>query len=91
MNKAIDAPFIQAEQTTLPEITKIPILFLSGLKDELIPPDHMATLYEVSKAKKKIWRTLKNGTHNETVAEEGYFEYIFNFLEEDVEQLKKES
>lgn len=39
----------------------------------------MARLYQVCKAP-KVWRELPNGTHNDTVAEAEYFQYIDDFL-----------
>ncbi|KAF1838641.1 alpha/beta-hydrolase [Decorospora gaudefroyi] len=68
-------------EETLPKITKIPILFLSGLKDEIIPPSHMTRLFQVCKAP-KVWKELPNGSHNDTVAEPRYFQYIEDFLSE---------
>ncbi|KAL6708667.1 bem46 protein, variant [Coniothyrium glycines] len=68
-------------EDNLPLITSIPILFLSGLKDEIIPPTHMSRLYQVCKSP-KVWKELPNGSHNDTVAEPGYFQYIEDFLSE---------
>lgn len=39
----------------------------------------MARLYKICKAP-KVWRELPNGSHNDTVAEPGYFQYIDDFL-----------
>ncbi|KAF2810170.1 BEM46 family protein [Mytilinidion resinicola] len=75
---------IWPSEETLPQISSIPILFLSGLKDEIVPPSHMAQLYKSCRASTKIWRDLPNGTHNDTVAEPGYFEYIDEFLKQHV-------
>ncbi|TGZ76447.1 alpha/beta-hydrolase [Ascodesmis nigricans] len=66
-------------ETTLPGIREVPTLFLSGARDELVPPDHMKTLYNLCNAP-KVWREFPNGTHNETVAEPGYFERIYEFI-----------
>jgi pimeloyl-ACP methyl ester carboxylesterase len=87
----------------LPKITKVPILFLSGLKDELVPyvlpevdpttilpklisssPSNMTQLFAVCKSETKLWRTLPNGGHNDSVAEPGYFEHIHSFVTEEV-------
>ncbi|KAF2655337.1 BEM46 family protein [Lophiostoma macrostomum CBS 122681] len=68
----------------LPRITGIPILFLSGLKDEIIPASHMAQLYRLCRAQPKVWREFPNGSHNDTVAESGYFAYIDDFITEHV-------
>ncbi|OAL06787.1 alpha/beta-hydrolase [Phaeosphaeriaceae sp. SRC1lsM3a] len=75
---------IWPSEATLPQITDIPILFLSGLKDEIIPPSHMSRLFQVCKAP-KVWRELPNGSHNDTVAEPQYFQFIDDFLREYVD------
>ena len=70
---------------TLPKITAdIPILFLSGLKDEIVPAHMMKTLYDLCKVERKVWKTFSNGHHNDTVAEAGYFDAIWAFLAEEV-------
>lgn len=66
----------------LPQITEVPILFISGLKDEIVPPSHMKQLLSVCRAKSITWRTLPNGSHNNTVAEPSYFQFIFDFIKE---------
>ncbi|KAJ5199787.1 hypothetical protein N7491_009416 [Penicillium cf. griseofulvum] len=71
-------------EDVLPKITKTPVLFLSGLKDDLIPPSNMTQLFAVCKSECKIWRTLPNGGHNDSVAEPGYFEHILSFITEEV-------
>src|SRR5688572_21191010 len=72
---------IWPSEVTIPSITTVPILFLSGMKDELVPPAHMKALYDASRAKTKYWRTFPDGSHNDTVAEPGYFEAIRDFLD----------
>jgi len=67
-------------ETTLPEITDVPILFLSGLKDEIVPPSHMQQLHKLSRAKTKVWKTFPNGSHNDTIMEAGYFHAIADFI-----------
>jgi fermentation-respiration switch protein FrsA (DUF1100 family) len=88
-------------EEVLPQITNIPILFLSGLQDEIVPyvssasslgllltpsfrPSHMAKLFQVCRSEPKIWKELPNGSHNDTVAEPGYFAYIEDFLSDHV-------
>lgn len=61
----------------------IPILFLSGLRDEIVPPSMMKALYELCPTK-KVWKEFPNGDHNSTVAEPGYFDAIWQFLVQDV-------
>ncbi|KKK16922.1 hypothetical protein P175DRAFT_0467825 [Aspergillus ochraceoroseus IBT 24754] len=71
-------------EDVLPKITKVPILFLSGLKDEIVPPSHMMQLFTICNSSRKAWRTLPNGAHNDSVAEPGYFEHIHSFVMEEV-------
>lgn len=73
---------IWPSEKTLPGIRKVPILFLSGAKDELVPPSHMKKLFEVCASEWKVWKELPNGTHNDTCAEENYFEYIDEFIKD---------
>jgi abhydrolase domain-containing protein 13 len=70
---------------TLPKVTaNIPMLFLSGLKDEIVPAPMMKTLYNLCNVDRKVWKTFPNGHHNDTVAEPGYFDAIWAFLVQDV-------
>ncbi|KAG6008328.1 hypothetical protein E4U21_004654 [Claviceps maximensis] len=71
---------IWPSDSTLPHITKVPVLFISGLQDEIVPPDHMRQLYELCKAPSKRWKPLPGGDHNSSVLEEGYFEAIVDFV-----------
>lgn len=59
---------------------KMPILFLSGRKDELVPPQHMDTLFERCSSQVKVWKQLNDGTHNDTCVKPGYFDAIGLFL-----------
>ncbi|GMH89618.1 hypothetical protein TrVE_jg9225 [Triparma verrucosa] len=46
---------------------KVPILFLSGGRDELVPPFHMKRLYELStQSAKAVFHLVRDGTHNDT-------------------------
>lgn len=77
---------------TLPRITAdIPILFLSGLEDEIVPAPMMKALYDICKVERKVWKTFPNGHHNDTVAEPGYFDTIWGFLVQDVLSAKAEN
>ncbi|MCJ1364275.1 hypothetical protein MMC16_003384 [Acarospora aff. strigata] len=71
-------------EDVLPKIRDIPILFISGLKDEIVPPSQMRQLYSVCQARTKIWKAISNGTHNDTVAEPDYFRYIADFIRDQV-------
>ena len=41
----------------------------------------MRRLYETCRSGTKVWSPLKEGDHNSSVAEPGYFEAIADFLE----------
>lgn len=71
------------------EIRKVnvPILFLSGEKDALVPPSHMDRLHAICTEKEANPRLklsemvkFKNGTHNDTCMQPGYFNYIEKFI-----------
>jgi hypothetical protein len=47
-------------------------------------PWHMAQLFKVCRSEPKIWREFPNGTHNDTVAEKGYFAYIEDYLSQHI-------
>lgn len=65
----------------------IPCLFLSGSKDEIVPPEHMATLYEtVGEANGsdrnvvKVWAQY-DAHHNDTIIAPGYWDTWEQFME----------
>ncbi|KAE8213300.1 hypothetical protein CF327_g3154 [Tilletia walkeri] len=59
---------------------RMPVLFLSGRQDQLVPPSHMDALYERCPSKNKVFKPFDDGTHNDTCVKPGYFEEISNFL-----------
>lgn len=67
-------------ETFIPTITEVPVLFLSGLKDEIVPPPHMRRLYDICQSPTKIWHPLPGGDHNNSVAAPGYFDAIASFV-----------
>ncbi|CAG8980127.1 hypothetical protein HYALB_00013612 [Hymenoscyphus albidus] len=69
-----------ASDTHLPLISELPILFLSGLQDEIVPPPHMRRLFEICQSPTKVFKALPGGDHNSSVVEEGYFEAIDDFV-----------
>merc|ERR1712000_417899 len=73
---------VWGSESVLPSIKKVPVLFLSGPQDEIVPPTHMRQLYDLCAAPIKKWRPLPGGDHNSSVLEEGYFEAIAEFIVE---------
>lgn len=84
---AIFAPYILTNHwESIKKIWRIqaPILFISGLKDELIPQIQMKTLYEKATSSKfKEWVDIEEGTHNETwsLGEAKYFRELKIFMD----------
>lgn len=56
------------------------LLFISGGKDEIVPPYHMKDLYNACPSKTKKFVYFDNGKHNETWKQAGYAMAIDNFL-----------
>lgn len=67
-------------------ITRIahPILFVAGMRDELVPHHHMKTLHALARASvNRVWHAVPNGTHNDTWLRGGdrYFAALRTFLD----------
>jgi abhydrolase domain-containing protein 13 len=66
------------------EQVRVPILFLSGLDDELIPPAHMRKLFDLAKPHDSLTSlyTVPGGRHNDTDQKGGraYYETIAMFV-----------
>ncbi|CAN6626821.1 hypothetical protein TRVA0_011S00518 [Trichomonascus vanleenenianus] len=58
----------------------VPMLFLSGAQDELVPPSHMKALFESSQSKRKHLECFEKGHHNDTVSQPGYWNAVYDFL-----------
>ncbi|MCJ1309955.1 Alpha/beta hydrolase domain-containing protein 13 [Agyrium rufum] len=71
-------------EKTLPQIVDVPILFLSGLKDEIVPPSQMKELFKLCRSQIKVWKELPDGTHNDSVSQPHYFNFVYEFIKENV-------
>lgn len=60
--------------------SQLPILFLSGMQDELVPPSMMQRLIDVCSSQNKVVVRFENGTHNDTWMCPGYYKSIAKFL-----------
>ena len=58
--------------------------FLPNLQLMIPSPEHMKQLYAACKVKRKIWKEMPNGSHNDTVAELYFFNHIFDFVSEEL-------
>ncbi|KAJ1736539.1 bem46 protein, variant [Coemansia sp. Benny D160-2] len=79
-------------ETAIRKITDVPILFLSGLQDDLVPPPHMRKLYELAqrnqdseKRMKVSWEEFPEGNHNDTCIQPNYFEAIAKWWRETID------
>jgi len=70
---------------------KVPILFLSGEKDELVPAGHMTRLKNASKTNVCEFHTFPEGTHNDTwlVSGDRYWDVQKSFINDNVATNKK--
>lgn len=59
----------------------IPVMFMNGLKDEIVPTSHMKKLYELSRAKTKSFHEFPEGHHNDTIVQDYYWKYVAEFVE----------
>ncbi|KAG7095054.1 hypothetical protein E1B28_005844 [Marasmius oreades] len=71
---------------------QIPILLLSGRRDQIVPQEHMRMLRELilrrgakgeerNPEEKSRWEEFEHGSHNDTTAQRGYWNYIEEFLD----------
>ncbi|KAJ2855632.1 bem46 protein, variant [Coemansia erecta] len=78
-------------EAAIRKITAVPILFLSGLQDDLVPPPHMRKLYELAQRNqdgKKMtvaWEEFPDGKHNDTCIQPNYFESIAKWWKDAVD------
>lgn len=62
-------------------VCKAPLLFVSGLADELVPPTMMQQLFDAVQASEfKHMVRFPYGTHNETWCEGGYYQHMMLFI-----------
>ncbi|XP_012523496.1 protein ABHD13 [Monomorium pharaonis] len=60
----------------------VPVLFISGLADTLVPPTMMQKLYKNCRSTYKRILPIVDGTHNETWCQSNYYQNINTFLTE---------
>jgi fermentation-respiration switch protein FrsA (DUF1100 family) len=62
-----------------------PLLMLSGLEDEVVPPSHMKDLWEIASANGEKGRTFiefATGKHNDTCIKPKYWDAVRGFIED---------
>lgn len=71
-------------ESLVPEIPEnIPFLLFSGRKDEIVPPEHMDKIRDMLGGD-KTFVTFEQGTHNDTITQEGYWEKVQEFVRDKV-------
>lgn len=60
--------------------SRIPVLFFSARRDEVVPPSHMDRLHQLSQAEHKVMYKYELSFHNDTVAQPEYWERVREFL-----------
>uniref|UniRef100_A0A1B0A886 Protein ABHD13 n=1 Tax=Glossina pallidipes TaxID=7398 RepID=A0A1B0A886_GLOPL len=60
----------------------VPLLFISGLADNLVPPNMMRTLYTECGSQRKGILVFPGGSHNDTWIVDGYYDGLRTFLNE---------
>ena len=61
------------------EKVNVPILFLSGAADSLVPPSMMEALH--TKVENSTLVKIVDGDHNDTWQQKGYMEHVKEFVE----------
>jgi len=59
----------------------VKMLFLSAQLDEIVPPEHMDTLYKISGDRYKKFVLFEGAHHNDTTLYPGYWDIINDFLQ----------
>ncbi|KAM9902480.1 hypothetical protein OXX69_008307 [Metschnikowia pulcherrima] len=63
---------------SIPE--SIPLLLLSARNDEIVPPEHMDRIHQLSRASLKSMIKFENSAHNDTVAQPAYWDKVHEFI-----------
>eukprot|EP01064_Diplonema_japonicum_P010582 TRINITY_DN17815_c0_g1_i1.p1 TRINITY_DN17815_c0_g1~~TRINITY_DN17815_c0_g1_i1.p1 ORF type:complete len:333 (+),score=46.33 TRINITY_DN17815_c0_g1_i1:66-1001(+) len=60
---------------------EIPVLFVSGTSDELVPPSHMRRLYGMCKSSEKKLALIEGGMHNDTFTKPNALKEMREYLD----------
>jgi len=77
-------PMISSKWPSVETIRKVtaPVLFISGQKDELVPPSHMKRLRDAATATRFAeFHEFPDGTHNFTWSSPSYYQIFGRFLQ----------
>lgn len=59
---------------------RIPVLLMSARKDEIVPPEHMDTIYDLLNSEIKVIYKFEDSQHNDTVTYPDYWDKVQNFI-----------
>jgi fermentation-respiration switch protein FrsA (DUF1100 family) len=77
-----------SEKSVLKVPESIPVLFLAGSQDELVPTSHMRELFRLMPSTDKIFKEFPKGTHNDTCIQPHYWSTVHDFIREKVEPVE---
>ncbi|KAJ9466195.1 hypothetical protein DIPPA_70168 [Diplonema papillatum] len=63
---------------------QLPVLFISGTEDEIVPKEHMSRLFRACRATAKKLAIVEGGTHNATFMQDIVLEELNAFIQEHV-------
>lgn len=63
---------------------EIPVLLLSARNDEIVPPAHMDSIFQLLQSSDKEMVKYERSAHNDTVLQPGYWEKIHEFIQSKV-------
>lgn len=63
---------------------RIPVVFFSARKDEIVPPAHMDELFALLKSEDKTFYKFENSAHNDTVVQAEYWDRVHAFIQDKV-------
>nr|CAG4650332.1 EOG090X09ZU [Sida crystallina] len=61
---------------------RCPVVFISGLSDQLVPPSMMLDLYTQCSSERKLLLQIPNGDHNATWTKPQYFNQLLRYVDD---------
>ena len=61
---------------------RCPVVFISGLGDQLVPPSMMLDLYTQCSSERKLLLQIPNGDHNDTWTKPQYFSQMLRYVDD---------
>ena len=68
----------------VPTLPDVPVLMHLARKDEIVPPEHMDTLFQLMPLTDKIFYEYADSNHNDTVIQDQYWDRIHEFIKQKI-------